>query len=165
MRKEQFEEFLSANEKRIYHYLLTLLGNDSDASDVVQMVFISFYEHIDRVEDATALSYVYRIAYNKSMTFLKQKSRYVSLEPQSFEHLPDTNQPEPEPDYQPLHAAIRELPPRLASVIQLQYFEKLSYKEMSDQLGISVKAVESLLVRAKKLLRKKLLKDRSEGRV
>ena len=51
MRKEQFEEFLSAHEKRIYHYLLSLLGNDSDANDVVQMVFISFYEHIDRVED------------------------------------------------------------------------------------------------------------------
>jgi len=73
MRKEQFEEFLSAHEKRIYHYLLSLLGNDSDANDVVQMVFISFYEHIDRVEEATALAYVYRIAYNKSMTFLKQK--------------------------------------------------------------------------------------------
>ncbi len=165
MRKEQFEEFLRAHEKRIYHYLLTLLGNDSDASDVVQMVFISFYEHIDRVEEATALSYVYRIAYNKSMTFLKQKSRYVSLEPQSFDHLPDNSKTEPEPDYQPLHAAIRALPPRLAGVIQLQYFENLSYKEMSEQLGISVKAVESLLVRAKKLLRKKLLKDRSEGRV
>ena len=165
MQASQFEAFLQNNQKRIYHYLLTLLGNDSDASDVVQMVFISFYEHIDRVEEATALSYVYRIAYNKSMTFLKQKSRYVSLEPQSFEHLPDTNPPGPEPDYKPLHAAIRELPPRLASVIQLQYFEKLSYKEMSEQLGISVKAVESLLVRAKKILRKKLLKDRSEGRV
>jgi len=165
MRKEQFEEFLSAHEKRIYHYLLSLLGNDSDANDVVQMVFISFYEHIDRVEEATALAYVYRIAYNKSMTFLKQKSRYVSLEPQSFERLPDTNKPQPEPDYQPLHEAIRALPPRLVSVIQLQYFEKMSYKEISEHLGISVKAVESLLVRAKKQLRKKLLKDKSEGRV
>ena len=99
------------------------------------------------------------------MTFLKQKNRYVSLDPQSLEYLPDTNVPQPEPDHKPLHSAIRELPPRLASVIQLQYYEKLSYKEMSDQLGISVKAVESLLVRAKKLLRKKLLKDRSEERV
>ncbi|MBW6514153.1 MAG: sigma-70 family RNA polymerase sigma factor [Candidatus Syntrophosphaera sp.] len=158
MRKEQFEEFLKAHEKRIYHYLLTLLGNDMDANDVVQMVFISFYEHIDRIEEPTALSYVYRIAYNKSMTFLKQKSRYVPLEPQSFDHLPDQNKDEPEADYTPLHEAIRELPPRLASVIQLQYFEKLCYKDIAEHLGISVKAVESLLVRAKKQLRKKLMK-------
>ncbi|MGC9362337.1 MAG: RNA polymerase sigma factor, partial [Candidatus Syntrophosphaera sp.] len=153
--------------KRIYHYLLTLLGNDSDAADVVQMVFISFYEHIDRIEEPTALAYTYRIAYNKSMTFLKQKSRYVAMEPQSFRNLTDPNQsdPEPEPDYTALHTAIRELPPRLASVIQLQYYEKLSYKEIADKLGTSVKAVESLLVRAKKRLRKKLMQDKNEGRV
>lgn len=159
MKKEQFEGFLLAHEKRIYHYLLTLVGNDNDANDLVQMVFISFYEHIDRVEEPTALSYVYRIAYNKSMTFLKQKGRYVSLEPEAFSNLPDQSRSEPEPDYSGLHAALRELPPRLASVIQLQYYEKLSYKDISDRLGISVKAVESLLVRAKKILRKKLLKD------
>jgi RNA polymerase sigma-70 factor (ECF subfamily) len=68
-------------------------------------------------------------------------------------------------DYSLLHSAIKELPPRLASVIQLQYFDKLSYKEIAEKLGISVKAVESLLVRAKKRLRKKLMKDRMEGKV
>ena len=165
MKKEQFEPFLLAHEKRIYHYLLTLVGNDSDANDLVQMVFISFYEHIDRVEEATALSYVYRIAYNKSMTFLKQKSRYVNLEPQSFDNIPDQPKTAPPPDYTALREAIRELPPRLASVIHLQYYENLSYRDMSENLGISVKAVESLLVRAKKQLRRKLLKDNPQGRV
>lgn len=158
MHKEQFEPFLLAHEKRIFHYLLTLVGNDSDASDIVQMVFISFYEHIDRVEEATALSYVYRIAYNKSMTFLKQKSRYVNIDPQSFDRVPDTPKSEPEPDYTALNQALRELPPKLASVIHLQYYDKLSYKDIASNLGISVKAVESLLVRAKKLLRKKLMR-------
>ncbi|MBP9038498.1 MAG: hypothetical protein KBF72_02965, partial [Candidatus Syntrophosphaera sp.] len=46
-----------------------------------------------------------------------------------------------------------------------QYFDKLSYKEIAEKLGVSVKAVESLLVRAKKRLRKNLMKDRKEGRV
>jgi RNA polymerase sigma factor (sigma-70 family) len=165
MKKEQFEGFLLANEKRIYHYLLTLLGNDNDANDLVQMVFISFYEHIDRIEEPTSLAYAYRIAYNKSMTFLKQKSRFVNLEPHSFDSLPDKSQGEAPADYSSLHQAIRELPPRLAAVIQLQYFENLCYKDISDTLGISVKAVESLLVRAKKILRKKMMKDNPQGRV
>ena len=159
MKKEQFEPFLLANEKRIYHYLLTLVSNDNDANDLVQMVFLSFYEHIDRVEEPTALAYVYRIAHNKSMTFLKQKSRFVNLEPHSFDNIPDQSKSEPEADYTALHSAMQELPPRLAAVIHLQYFENLSYKDISDKLGISVKAVESLLVRAKKTLRKKLMRD------
>jgi len=60
-----------------------------------------------------------------------------------------------------VEASLHELPVKLATVIHLQYYEKLSYKEISLQLGISLKAVESLLVRAKKQLRKKLLKDRA----
>lgn len=44
-------------------------------------------------------------------------------------------------------------------MIHLQYYEKLSYKEIAKKLGITVKAVESLLVRAKKQLRKKLLRE------
>jgi len=162
MHQSQFEAFLLANEKRIYHDLLSLLSNDNDAQDLLQMVFIAFYEHIDRVEEATALSYLYKIAHNKSMTFLKQKNRYISADPRSFDHIPDRTQAVPEPDYGPLREAIRALPPRLASVIQLQYYENLSYKDISGQLGISVKAVESLLVRAKKILRKKLVKEIQE---
>jgi len=46
-------------------------------------------------------------------------------------------------------------------VIQLQYYEKLSYKDISGALGISMKAVESLLVRAKRILRKKMLQGKS----
>ncbi|HNV63248.1 MAG TPA: sigma factor-like helix-turn-helix DNA-binding protein [Candidatus Cloacimonas acidaminovorans] len=48
----------------------------------------------------------------------------------------------------------------MAAVIQLQYYEKMSYKEISATLGISIKAVESLLVRAKRTLRKKILQDK-----
>lgn len=159
MHLSKFEEFLKTNERRIYHYLISLTGNENDAQDLLQIVFIAFYEHIDRVEEPTAVSYLYKIAHNKSMTFLKQKGRYVSADPRSFDHLPDRPGGPPEPDYTSLRAAVQALPPRLAAVIQLQYYENLSYKDISGQLGISVKAVESLLVRAKKILRKKLVKE------
>ncbi|MCB5229738.1 MAG: sigma-70 family RNA polymerase sigma factor [Candidatus Cloacimonetes bacterium] len=159
MHPSEFEEFLSTNERRIFNYLLSLLGNEADAQDVFQLVFIAFYEHIHRIERATAVNYVYRIAYNKSMTFLKQKSRFVDADPKSFEYIPDTSKPPEEPDYTALNEAIRSLPPRLAAVIQLQYYEKLSYKEIAEELGTTLKAVESLLVRAKKHLRKKLMQE------
>ncbi len=161
MRAADFEGFLLSNQKRIYHYLLSLTANEADAQDLLQMTFISFYENIDRIEEPTAVSYLYRIAYNKTMTFLKQKSRFVHTEPEVFERIAEKPK-EPEPDYSALIAALRELPPRMASVVQLQYYESLSYKDISERLGISVKAVESLLVRARKILRKKLVKEIEE---
>jgi RNA polymerase sigma-70 factor (ECF subfamily) len=156
MKKECFEEFLSAHEQRIFRYLLGLTASEDDAKDLVQAVFIAIYNKLESIDEATALAYTYRVAHNKAMTFMKQRSRYVNVDPSSFVNVLKTPTPHAEPDYTFLHDALRELPHRMAAVIQLQYFEKLSYKEISGQLGISVKAVESLLVRAKRILRKKL---------
>jgi len=156
MNKERFEEFLTAHEKRIFRYLMGITANEQDTMDLVQAVFIAVFNKFEQIEEKTALAYTYRIAHNKAMTFLKQKSRYVSVDPVSFKNLPEPAEPE-EADYSDLHKAISELPPRLAAVIQLQYYEQMSYKEISKELGLSLKAVESLLVRAKRILRKKIL--------
>lgn len=160
MKKERFEAFLAANEKRIFRYILNLCGNEQDTYDLVQNVFIAIYQSLDRIEEATALAYTYKTAHNKCMSFMKQRSRYVPLDPIKFTNIPDKPTSEPEADHSALHKAVAELPPRLASVIQLQYYDNLSYKEISEALGISVKAVESLLVRAKRILRKKIMQEK-----
>lgn len=160
MKKEYFEEFLSEHEKRIYRYLLGVAKDEQDALDLVQLTFISVYEKFETIEEKTALAYVYRVAHNKAMTFLKKKSRYVDMDPTVMAQIAKAPEEE-ETDYSHLTKAISELPPRLAAVIQLQYYEKMSYKEMSESLGISVKAVESLLVRAKRILRKKVLQGKN----
>ncbi|HNQ42868.1 MAG TPA: RNA polymerase sigma factor [Candidatus Cloacimonadota bacterium] len=159
MRKERFEEFLATHEKRIFRYLMGITASEHDAMDLVQVVFISVYEHFERIEEATALAYVYKIAHNKAMTFLKQRNRYVTLDPEKFKHLPQLNPESAARDYTILNQALAQLPPRLAAVIQLQYYENMSYKDISAHLGISVKAVESLLVRAKRILRKKMMQE------
>lgn len=164
MKKEQFDQFLSAHEKRIFRYLMGITANEQDAMDLVQAVFIAIFENFERIEEVTALSYTYRVAHNKAMTFLKNKSRYISVDPQSFAHIPQPVKPE-EVDYSALQKAVAELGPRMAAVIQLQYYEGLSYKEIAQRLGISFKAVESLLVRAKRILRKNIMQDKQENKV
>jgi RNA polymerase sigma-70 factor (ECF subfamily) len=141
-----------------------ITANEQDTMDLVQAVFIAIYENFERIEEPTALSYTYRVAHNKAMTFLKNKSRYISVDPISFANIPQPSKPE-EVDYSALQKAVAELKPRLAAVIQLQYYEGLSYKEIAQRLGLSVKAVESLLVRAKRTLRKKIMQGNPENKV
>lgn len=160
MKKEQFEDFLTQNERRIYNYIWNLVHNEADAQDLTQLSFLSFYEHIESIEPATALSYLYRIAHNKSYSHLKKNARFITRDPSDFNLIPAPAE-KTEPDFSPLHQALAELPPKLSGVLHLQYFEKLSYKEISARLGISVKAVESLCVRAKKILRKKMVQEQA----
>jgi len=159
MKPESFEKFLTDNEKRIYNYLLRFVDVEDDANDILQNVFLAFYEHIHDIEEKTAISYAYRTAHNMALNWIKQKRRMVLRAPADFQNLRDKPAYAPEPDYKFLDKAIQDLPVKLSTIIHLQYYDKLSYKEISLKLGISVKAVESLLVRAKKQLRKKIIKD------
>ncbi len=159
MKAERFEPFLKENEKRIHNYLLRFLEVDDDAQDLLQNIFIAFYDRLGEIEEKTATAYLYRMAHNMALNWIKQRKRFILKAPADFANLRDTSQKDPPPDYAFLNRAVRELPVRLSTVIHLQYYENLSYKEISARLGISVKAVESLLVRAKKLLRKKIIKE------
>ncbi|MFO7659428.1 MAG: RNA polymerase sigma factor [Candidatus Cloacimonadaceae bacterium] len=159
MKSESFEKFLTDNEKRIHNYLLRFVEVDDDANDLLQNVFLAFYERIGDIEEKTATAYVYRMAHNMALNWIKHQKRMILKAPADFENLRDKSTHNSEPDYSFLNQAIQELPVKLSTVIHLQYYEKLSYKDISAQLGISVKAVESLLVRAKKLLRKKIIQE------
>ncbi|HOD17240.1 MAG TPA: RNA polymerase sigma factor [Candidatus Cloacimonadota bacterium] len=159
MKPESFEAFLTENEKRIYNYLLRFVEVDADAQDLTQNVFLAFYARIGDIEENTATAYLYRMAHNMALNWLKQTKKTVLKDPYDFRNLKDKPATEAKADYTILNKALMELPPKLSTVIHLQYYEQLSYKEISEKLGISVKAVESLLVRAKKQLRKKILKE------
>ncbi len=159
MRTEDFEGFLVENENRIYCYILRFVDVDDDALDLVQNVFIAFYKNIAKIEDKTALAYLYKMAHNMSINWQKQHRRIVLKAPSEFQNVPGNDHPSPSTDYTAVNEAISALPPKLAAVIQLKYFDNLSYKEISSKLSISIKTVDSLLVKAKCILRKYLIVD------
>lgn len=165
MKPESFETFLTDNEKRIHNYLLRFVEVDDDAQDLVQNVFIAFYDKIGDIDEKTATAYLYRMSHNMALNWIKQRKRFILKPMEDFQNIPDKPTKTEEPSYDVLNMAIQSLPVKLSTVIHLQYYENLSYKEISDKLGISVKAVESLLVRAKKQLRKIIMKEKGGDNV
>jgi len=159
MLKDSFSTFLTENENRIYNYILRFVDVDDDAHDLVQNVFIAFYKQMEKIDEKTALAYLYRMAHNMSIDWQKQRRRYILKSPEAFHNLPDKTSKAESHDSSVISKAIAALPVKLSAVILLQYFEKLSYKDISTKLGISIKTVDSHLLRAKNLLRKNLEKD------
>jgi RNA polymerase sigma-70 factor, ECF subfamily len=156
----KFEAILSENEKRIYHYLLKFVRHTEDAEDLLQAVFISFYDKMIDIDEKAAISYLYRTAHNKAINHLKTNKRYVNTEPEKFDRIPaHTYSEAPSIREEILLQAIRELPPKLAMVVNLQSYENMSYKEIAEHLQTTVSAIESLLTRAKKILRKKIMQE------
>ena len=102
MKPESFEKFLTDNEKRIYNYLLRFVEVDDDANDLLQNVFLAFYERIHDIEEKTAVAYLYRMAHNMALNWIKHQKRMVLRAPADFQNLRDKPAYTPEPDYKVL---------------------------------------------------------------
>jgi RNA polymerase sigma-70 factor (ECF subfamily) len=148
-----------------------ITGQREDAEDVVQETFLRVYEKMGQFEGKSQFSsWVTRIAINQSLTCLRKrgKVKLVSVDEEiggsegpMFMDLPELR-PNPEQCYrgvqsqEQLRLAISGLPQTCRDALLLYQADEKSLDEIATSLGVSVSAVKSRLVRARRLLREKL---------
>lgn len=137
-----------------------VLGSTAAAEDVAQEAFIRVWKHADRWEDpeeagARFSTWLYRIVLNLCIDE-KRKRTFGNIEdvPEQADGRPDAERRLQQQEQSArVHAALGALPERQRAAFVLCFYEDFSNREAADMLGISVKALESLLVRARKTLR------------
>jgi RNA polymerase sigma factor (sigma-70 family) len=166
-----FRELVDEFGKKVHHTCLGLLQNTEDAEDISQEVFVSIYESIHSFKGEAKLStWIYRIALTKSLEYLRMKSRKkrfaffqqifsneqdgLNREAGHFDH-PGV-QLENKERASILFKAIDQLPENQKSAFVLHKLEGISYAEIAEVMTTSVSSVESLMVRARQNLQKKL---------
>lgn len=148
----------------VYNYVL----NKEDAEEITQDVMIAALTSLDNFNGRSKLqTWVYSIAINKSKDYLKYKSRKKrsakvisidiinenrhSYEPVELVH--PGIQLESKEQLKALYYGINSLPENQKNVLIMMKFDQKSQAEVAEILGVSVKAVESLMSRAKKNLK------------
>lgn len=165
-----FKVLVETYKDRMYNTVLGFVLNSIDAEDVVQDVFIKVYESFRQYKgDATLGTWIYRIAVNMSLDFIKRKNRKKRTttllswfgagqkennEPADFIH-PGVLAENKERSVQ-LFKAMQALPVDQQTAFILQKVEGLNQKDIAWVMNIKEGAVESLLTRAKANLRKHL---------
>jgi len=157
--------FYDKHKTLVYNLALNYCGNKEDAEEITQDVFLtvfkkmSIFRHESKIE-----TWIYRVAINKSLDYLKAKKRFkrnfindgVSIDQVSQTEFSDFNHPgvllESKEKIQEIYSCINKLPEDYRTVIILLKIENRTYKEVSEIMKISIKAVESLFNRAKKKL-------------
>jgi len=154
---------------RVYNTALSYLQNTAEAEEVTQDVFVKIFQSAARFEGKSSIStWIYRITVNQSIDRLNHRNRQKRLgfmvrlfSGNSAEpgiELPGFDHPgvllEKKEDARRLFQAIESLPEQQKTAFILSFVEELPRQEVADIMETSLKAIESLLQRAKANLRK-----------
>jgi RNA polymerase sigma-70 factor, ECF subfamily len=162
--REAFGELVRRYQDAVYRMALRRIRSERDAEDVAQEVFLNAYRRLTTYEgNAQFSTWLYRITFNTCIDWMRKASRTPALQfaPGQEGDIVDsrinlTDDLTAEYDRNLVEAAVGRLAWRYRHVVELYYFEQLSYAEIGRIVGMSEKGVESRLYRARRLLRRAL---------
>jgi RNA polymerase sigma factor (sigma-70 family) len=168
---EAYDELVKRFQERIYATVYHMTANHEDANDLAQEAFIKAFQAIKTFKGGSSFyTWVYRIAVNKTINFLKQRKNrtQMSLNDLDFnaEHDPDLvaliSDKTPRRDaaltelQEKLNAAMQKLSEHHRLVVTLHDVQGLSHEEIADIMGCNVGTVRSRLFYARQQLQAQL---------
>ena len=146
--RDGFKGIVQQFQERLYWQIRRYTKNHEDTEDVLQLVFIKAWKGLPNFrEEANLYTWLYRIAYNETHTFLSRKSqRQLSdLDPPLFENKLAIEGKEygPEEIEEILKRALEVLPEKQLLVFNLKYFDDMKFREIADLTGTSVGALKA----------------------
>ena len=147
MTKETFTELILENEEIMIKVAMSMLRNETDCEDAVQVTIITAFEKLNTLKhDEYFRAWLIRILINTCNKQLRQRKRSTKL----------TNVPATSTSFVEnveVRAAVEALPLKIRQVIILYYSQQFTTKEISDILKIPKGTVMSRLDKGRKLLR------------
>lgn len=165
-----FSEIVDTYRDSVFGMALRFTGNQSDAQDISQEIFVRVYGNLHRYNGKSKFStWLYRISYNLCIDWTRKHSKdslSTGFTDNDLE-IPDSRAG-PEDIYfemqqrKELRKAINSLKEKSRNILILFYYQGFSYEDIGEILEIPVKTVETQLYRARKQLRGQLAGE-SEG--
>lgn len=166
-----FEKLLKKYRKSVYYMLLKMVNNPDDAEDLTQEAFAKAFNSLHKFDSRYAFStWLFRIATNNCIDFIRKKriqtisidSPYENDDGESMTF--DIRDPDLNPNEtmlkkqrkEYLKQAVARLPEKYKILVELRYFQELSYEEVAKELELPLGTVKAQLFRARELLNQEL---------
>ena len=161
-----FSTLMSRHKEGLYRFVRAYVGDAEEARDLVQEAFVAAWTRLPSFDRTRSFPiWLRRIALNKCRDWSRRrKVRRFFYSAATLDHAdqvrtspaPHDHELSPESQLAALDAAIAALPRTLKEPLLLTVYEQLSHEEAASLLGVTAKAIETRIYRAKQALRRTL---------
>lgn len=145
--------------KRLFMFSLNYVGDNYAAEEIVENVLLKLWKKIHKLNEIENLkAYLYTMVRNASLDYLKKEQKFVSFDIQKHGSIPLKEQFIIEEEtHVILFQALETLPKKCRKVLELSCLNGVKYKDIAEDLQISINTVKSQRARAIDLLRSYLI--------
>ncbi len=158
--EKAFDALFRAWYEPLVRYAFSFTEGDLDeAEELVQEAFVKLWAQRDTLEFQNSVkAYLYRMVHNQALNRLRAHrihERYTQH--QARQMAQEVEPPKDDPELQQrIRKVLDMLPAQCRHVFELSRFEELKYREIAEQLNISIKTVETHMGKALRILRLEL---------
>ena len=155
--EKQFSKYFHTHYRPLCLHALHFMGNAEEAEDVVQEIFMKLWDKREQLETIQSIkSYLYKAVRNNCLTRIRDAKPTTPLETVAHDQLlPEDEQEERSEMEARIWKMIDELPERRRQIFLMAKRDGLSYRDISEQTGLTVKTIENHVFRAMQSLRTK----------
>jgi RNA polymerase sigma-70 factor (ECF subfamily) len=152
--KQAFEEFVIEYREEAVNFAATILKDYHIAEDIVQDSFAFIYVYRERIRDYSTLkSYLFSIIHNRAVDYVRKNNRNITLDLDSISSFSPEEQILDKERRKSFIKSFNSLNEKYKVVLYLYAFQELSYKEISEIMGMSLAQVKINIFRGRKKLK------------
>ena len=165
--QKAYENLMNNYKDSVYFMLLKMTNNTDDADDLTIEAFGKAFKKLHQYTPDYAFStWLFKIASNNAIDFIRKKKKFTYSLDKTFEnddgtelaHNVAANVPDPEENLiikqkkKLMREIVERLRPRYKTLVEMRYFQELSYEEIAAELNLPLGTVKAQLFRAREFL-------------
>lgn len=176
--QKAYAELMGRYRDSVYFMLLKMVNNKDDADDLTIEAFGKAFKRLSQYTPNYAFStWLFKIASNNAIDFIRRKKMVTFSIDRTFENdeggemsmdikaegLNPEEKVMKKQKIKHMHEIVEKLKPRYRVLVEMRYFEELSYEEIAEKLELPLGTVKAQLFRAREFLAN-IMKN-SEGKI
>lgn len=162
--RTDFDRIFRLYYEKLYYFALQYIADEEECHDIVSAAYEDVWRNFAKIEAETVRQYLYASVRNKCIDYLRRQSRQLRyaefVANTTSTYVSESRYLEQEDNERIISQVLDTLKPPTREILEACYLEEKKYKEVAEEMKISISTVKKHMVKALKMIRelKKTLK-------